>query len=181
MLNDGFANLYRDPQLVLWPAIAIALTCVALTLFANALRDELERSTRPRRSRRRRLAAGTTTAASAVSVLAEPELDDTVLADTGPADLALADPATDAGGTIVHEEPPGGPAPLLSIRNLAVGYPQPDGSVTRVVRDVSLDIRPGEVHGLIGESGSGKTQTAWSVLRLLAPGGQVLAGSITLD
>jgi peptide/nickel transport system permease protein len=53
--------------------------------------------------------------------------------------------------------------------------------VTRVVQDVSLDIRPGEVHGLIGESGSGKTQTAWSVLRLLAPGGQVLAGSIMLD
>ena len=171
MLNDGFANLYRDPQLVLWPAIAIALTCVALTLFANALRDELERSTRPRRSRRRRLAAGTATAARAVTAPAEP----------GPAGAVLADPATDAGGTIVHEEPAGGPAPLLSIRNLAVGYPQPDGSVTRVVQDVSLDIRPGEVHGLIGESGSGKTQTAWSVLRLLAPGGQILDGSIMLD
>ena len=173
MLNDGFANLYRDPQLVLWPAIAIALTCVALTLFANALRDELERSTRPRRRprRRRRLAVGTATAAPASTAPAEP----------GPADTGLADPATDAGGTIVHEEPAGGPAPLLSIRNLAVGYPQPDGSVTRVVQDVSLDIRPGEVHGLIGESGSGKTQTAWSVLRLLAPGGQVLAGSIMLD
>ena len=53
--------------------------------------------------------------------------------------------------------------------------------MTRVVQDVSLDIRPGEVHGLIGESGSGKTQTAWSVLRLLPPGGQILAGSILLD
>ena len=53
--------------------------------------------------------------------------------------------------------------------------------MTRVVQDVSLDIRPGEVHGLIGESGSGKTQTAWSVLRLLPPGGQILAGSILFD
>ncbi len=53
--------------------------------------------------------------------------------------------------------------------------------MTRVVHDVSLDIRPGEVHGLIGESGSGKTQTAWSVLRLLPPGGQILAGSILFD
>ena len=52
MLNDGFTNLYRDPQLVLWPALAIAVTCIALTLFANALRDELEHSTRPRRRRR---------------------------------------------------------------------------------------------------------------------------------
>jgi peptide/nickel transport system permease protein len=173
MLNDGFANLYRDPQLVLWPAIAIALTCVALTLFANALRDELERSTRPRRQRRRRLAAASPASPGAV-------------APAGPV-TAGADPVVSAGlavpgtGTIVHEEPDTGQPPLLSIRNLAVGYPQPDGSVTRVVQDVSLDIRPGEVHGLIGESGSGKTQTAWSVLRLLAPGGQVLAGSIMLD
>jgi ABC-type dipeptide/oligopeptide/nickel transport system ATPase component/ABC-type dipeptide/oligopeptide/nickel transport system permease subunit len=171
MLNDGFSNMYRDPQLVLWPAIAIAITCVALILFANALRDELERSTRPRRRRRRRLAASPAAPGA------------TVLAATGPAGPASAGagPVAPAAGTIVHQEPDSGPPPLLRIRNLAVGYPQPDGSVTRVVRDVSLDIRPGEVHGLIGESGSGKTQTAWSVLRLLAPGGQILDGSITLD
>ena len=52
MLNDGFTNLYRDPQLVVWPGLAIVLTTVALTLFANALRDELEQSARPRRRRR---------------------------------------------------------------------------------------------------------------------------------
>jgi peptide/nickel transport system permease protein len=156
MLNDGFTNMYRDSQLVLWPALAIALTCIALTLFANALRDELERSTRPRRRRRR-------VAASA-------------------AGASAAGPVTPGSGTIVHEEPDSaGPATLLRVEGLAVGYPQPDGSVTRVVDDVSLDIRRGEVHGLIGESGSGKTQTAWSVLRLLPPGGQILAGSILLD
>jgi peptide/nickel transport system permease protein len=157
MLNDGFTNLYRDPQLVLWPALAIALTCIAFTLFANALRDELERSARPARRRR---AAATAAAAKA----------------------AAADPAQPGSGTVVHEEPDSARlATLLSVQGLAVGYPQPDGSVTRVVSDVSLDIRRGEVHGLIGESGSGKTQTAWSVLRLLPAGGQILAGSILLD
>jgi peptide/nickel transport system permease protein len=50
-----------------------------------------------------------------------------------------------------------------------------------VVNDVSLDIRRGEVHGLIGESGSGKTQTAWSVLRLLPAGGEILHGSVRFD
>jgi peptide/nickel transport system permease protein len=85
-------------------------------------------------------------------------------------------------GTIVHEEPSStAQAPLLlHIEDLAVGYPQPDGSITRVVDNVSLDIRRGEVHGLIGESGSGKTQTAWSVLRLLPAGGEILEGSICL-
>jgi peptide/nickel transport system permease protein len=162
MLNDGFTNLYRDPQLVLWPALAIALTCIALTLFANALRDELERSARPARRRR---AAATAAAAKAAAAKA-----------------AASDPAQPGSGTVVHEEPnSAGAATLLRVEGLAVGYPQPDGSVTRVVNDVSLDIRRGEVHGLIGESGSGKTQTAWSVLRLLPSGGQILTGSILLD
>ena len=155
MLNDGFTNMYRDPQLVLWPAIAIAVTCIALTLFANALRDELEHSSRPRRRR----------AAAAAA-----------------AGAAQADPALPDSGTIVHDEQVSpAQSSLLRVQGLAVGYAQADGSVTRVVNDVSLDIRHGEVHGLIGESGSGKTQTAWSVLRLLPPGGEILAGSILLD
>ena len=152
MLNDGFTNLYRDPQLVVWPGLAIVLTTVALTLFANALRDELEQSSRPRRRR-----------AAAVTVMA-------------------ANPAGPDSDTIAHEEPnSSAQAPLLDVAGLAVGYPQADGSVTRVVDNVSLDIRRGEVHGLIGESGSGKTQTAWSVLRLLPAGGEILQGSIRFD
>ncbi len=152
MLNDGFTNLYRDPQLVVWPGLAIVLTTVALTLFANALRDELDQSARPRR-RRRAVAAATATA---------PE---------GPDSDSVAHVAPNSSA---H-------APLLDIEGLAVGYPQPDGSVTRVVDNVSLDIRRGEVHGLIGESGSGKTQTAWSVLRLLPAGGEILQGSVRFD
>jgi ABC-type dipeptide/oligopeptide/nickel transport system ATPase component/ABC-type dipeptide/oligopeptide/nickel transport system permease subunit len=152
MLNDGFTNLYRDPQLVVWPGLAIVLTTVALTLFANALRDELEQSARPRR--RRRAAAQAT----------------------------AADPAGPDSDTVVHEAPDSpAQAPLLDVEGLAVGYLQADGSVTRVVNDVSLDIRRGEVHGLIGESGSGKTQTAWAVLRLLPAGGEILHGSVRFD
>jgi peptide/nickel transport system permease protein len=158
ILNDGFTNLYRDPQLVIWPGLAIVITGVALTLFANALRDELEHSARP--SRRRRAAAATAAAVTATAAEFVPP----------------------ASRTIVHEEPATAAAePLLHIEGLAVGYPQPDGSVTRVVDDVSLNIARGEVHGLIGESGSGKTQTAWSVLGLLPSGGEILEGSIRFD
>jgi len=162
MLNDGFTNLYRDPQLVIWPGLAVVITGVALTLFANALRDELEQSARPRRRRR----------AAAVAA-----------AEVTPAEVTPAGPVQPDNDTIVHADPvSANPAPmLLQIEDLAVGYPQADGSVARVVDNVSLDIRRGEVHGLIGESGSGKTQTAWSVLRLLPAGGEILAGSIRLD
>jgi ABC-type dipeptide/oligopeptide/nickel transport system ATPase component len=67
------------------------------------------------------------------------------------------------------------------VRNLSVGYGRPDGSVSTVVEDVALTVRRGEVHGLIGESGSGKTQTAFSILRLLPSGGRIVAGSITFE
>ncbi|GHS86190.1 dipeptide/oligopeptide/nickel ABC transporter ATP-binding protein [Actinomycetota bacterium] len=42
MLNDGFRNIYVQPTLLLWPALAIGLTCMALSLLGNALRDALE-------------------------------------------------------------------------------------------------------------------------------------------
>ncbi|WP_284985006.1 dipeptide/oligopeptide/nickel ABC transporter permease/ATP-binding protein [Arthrobacter sp. efr-133-TYG-118] len=53
MLSDGFTNLYTAPLLIIWPALAIGLTLISLTLLANSLRDELERSNAPRRRRRK--------------------------------------------------------------------------------------------------------------------------------
>ncbi|MCL2514814.1 MAG: dipeptide/oligopeptide/nickel ABC transporter permease/ATP-binding protein [Microbacteriaceae bacterium] len=88
---------------------------------------------------------------------------------------ASAEPVIDHGA---GEDP--GPV-ILAVDGLAVGYGQPDGSLKQVVNGVSLTVRRGEVHGLIGESGSGKTQTAWSVLRLLPEGGRIVAGSIVFD
>ncbi|MDQ0239503.1 dipeptide/oligopeptide/nickel ABC transporter permease/ATP-binding protein [Arthrobacter bambusae] len=53
MLSDGFTNLYTAPLLIVWPALAIGLTLISLTLLANSLRDELERSNAPRKRRRK--------------------------------------------------------------------------------------------------------------------------------
>ena len=52
MLNDAFANIYTKPINLLWPSLAIGLTCIALALFGNALRDELERSAAAPKRRR---------------------------------------------------------------------------------------------------------------------------------
>jgi ABC-type dipeptide/oligopeptide/nickel transport system ATPase component/ABC-type dipeptide/oligopeptide/nickel transport system permease subunit len=84
--------------------------------------------------------------------------------------------------TIRHEEgrDPGDEDPILSIRELCVGYDRPGGRPKVVVDAVSLDVRRGEVHGLVGESGSGKTQTAFAVLGLLPAGGRVLGGTARL-
>jgi len=159
MLNDAFAKMYQTPTLLLWPSLAIAITSVALVLFANTLRDELERSGRPRRRRARRADLRTTALPVATSAV----------------------PVESAAETVLHDEEADDRPVLLEVSDLRVGYDQPDGSITQVVDGVSLRVRRGEVHGLIGESGSGKTQTAWSILHLLPVGGRVLGGSIVFD
>ena len=68
--------------------------------------------------------------------------------------------------------------PALAIRDLVIDFPKRRGSV-RVVDRVSLDVWPREIVGIIGESGSGKTMTALSTLRLL-PKRSRAAGSIRL-
>ncbi|WP_110589609.1 dipeptide/oligopeptide/nickel ABC transporter permease/ATP-binding protein [Microbacterium suaedae] len=144
MLSEGFYQLTRAPQLVLWPALALGLTMIALVLLGTALRDELEGS------------HGSAKAARAPwGAERAPEK------------------------AIVHEDD-GQADPLLEIENLAVAYPGDEGWKT-VVHDANLTVRRGQVHGLIGESGSGKSQTAFAVLGLLATGGQVVNGSIRFD
>src|SRR5215211_8418771 len=68
--------------------------------------------------------------------------------------------------------------PLLDIRDLYVEYQTPRGPV-RAVDGVSFTISQGEVFGLAGESGSGKSTIAHAIMRLLHPpaiitGGQIL-------
>jgi oligopeptide/dipeptide ABC transporter ATP-binding protein len=67
---------------------------------------------------------------------------------------------------------------LLEIRDLSVAFDSDDG-VVRAVDRVSLDIRRGEVLGLVGESGCGKTVAAMSILRLIAsPPGRIESGRV---
>jgi ABC-type dipeptide/oligopeptide/nickel transport system ATPase component len=158
MLNDGFINIFKSPALVLWPALIIGLVCIALTLLANAMRDELERSRGPVRKSRKAAAAA---AAAEAKGAAEKR----------------------GAAAVVHPDEPNAGAGelLLEVTNLGVGYDQPDGSTTHVVNLVNLTVRRGEVHGLVGESGSGKTQTAFSILRLLPQGGRITGGSIFFE
>jgi ABC-type dipeptide/oligopeptide/nickel transport system ATPase component/ABC-type dipeptide/oligopeptide/nickel transport system permease subunit len=69
---------------------------------------------------------------------------------------------------------------VLSIRGLRIGYPQAEGGETIVVNGVDLDIAKGEILGLVGESGTGKSQTAFSILGLLPRGGRIVEGEIYL-
>ena len=70
---------------------------------------------------------------------------------------------------------------LLSVSHLSVGYPQGDGSLKKVVSDVSFHVDRGEVLGIVGESGSGKSQTAFSILGLLPSNAVIASGHIVFD
>lgn len=69
-------------------------------------------------------------------------------------------------------------APLLEIQDLTVGYGWTGRPVTTIVRDVNLTIGAGEVVGIAGESGCGKTTLALAATGLLDPPGRILSGSV---
>ena len=71
-------------------------------------------------------------------------------------------------------------APLLSVRDLTVEYPTRFGVFT-AVQDINLIINRGEVHGLVGESGAGKSTIGSAIMGLLPAPGRIAAGSVALD
>ena len=156
VLGDAFANIYRNPTGVIWPALLISLSILALVLLGNALRDAMQAGgSTPRMSnkQKRRLAATADRAGSKEPV-------------STPAAAAAA-----AGRDDV----------ILSIRGLRMGYPNPDGEVREVLHGIDLDVHRGEVHGLVGESGSGKSQIAFAILGILPREAVILGGSISLS
>src|ERR671920_1629985 len=71
-------------------------------------------------------------------------------------------------------------AHLLEVRNLQTHFPTRAGLV-RAVDGVSFHLDRGELLGLVGESGCGKSMTALSVMRLIAPPGKIVNGEILFD
>ena len=69
---------------------------------------------------------------------------------------------------------------LLEVKNLHTHFPTRAGLV-RAVDGVSFFIDRGELLGLVGESGCGKSMTALSVMRLIAPPGKIVGGEIVFD
>jgi ABC-type dipeptide/oligopeptide/nickel transport system ATPase component/ABC-type dipeptide/oligopeptide/nickel transport system permease subunit len=156
MLSEGFRNVYLNPLMLFWPGLAIGLAVGALVLLGNAVRDALEDGQKTPKPKKAAVAA------PAVGV-------DTPTPRTGKLRKA---PVSVEAGTEHH---------LLKVNHLAVGYPQADGSIKKVVDDVSFSLDRGEVLGIVGESGSGKSQTAFSVLGLLPDTARIVGGSIQFD
>jgi peptide/nickel transport system ATP-binding protein len=68
-------------------------------------------------------------------------------------------------------------APVLKLEDLAVAYKVRGGEI-EAVQNVSFEIKRGETHGIVGESGCGKSTVAWAVVNFLGNNGYVKRGSI---
>ncbi len=69
---------------------------------------------------------------------------------------------------------------LLTVKNLKTYFFTEDG-VVRAVDGVDFSVKAGEVLGLVGESGCGKSVTSFSILRLVGPPGKIVEGEIWFD
>ncbi|MFF0079063.1 dipeptide/oligopeptide/nickel ABC transporter permease/ATP-binding protein [Streptomyces canus] len=155
MIAEASKNIGIDPWLLVPSGFMIISFILALGLLSDGLRDTLaERYAPPADkppSRRKGRLRG-----------AAPEQVRATASDT----------------PRVTEEPD--PDALLSVRGLTVSL-HIEGTPTEVIRDVSFDLRTGEVLGIVGETGCGKTITATSLIGMLPAGGEISAGSIAFE
>ncbi|MFN4000702.1 dipeptide/oligopeptide/nickel ABC transporter permease/ATP-binding protein [Microcella sp.] len=157
MLSLALDNQAVAPHLTWPPGIAIVLTVLAFSVFGDGLNDALtgERRRLPRLGLR----------------LAQAEVERVARA-------AASEQTATAAGT------PAAPGPsadlVLDARDVSVALAQPDGSQTRIVKNASLSVAKGEIVGLLGESGSGKSTFARAVLGMLPPSTWLASGSILL-
>ena len=69
---------------------------------------------------------------------------------------------------------------LLEVKNLSVEFPSRRGTLL-ALDDISFDIAPGEILGVVGESGAGKSLTGAAIIGLLEPPGRIASGEVRFE
>lgn len=71
---------------------------------------------------------------------------------------------------------------VLEIHNLAIQIDGEDDTVpAKIINNLDLKVREGEIHGLVGETGAGKSMSVWSIMGLLPTGMEIRSGEITFQ
>src|SRR6187431_3349662 len=95
-------------------------------------------------------------------------------------DRTEREPAGRLAARCIEPEASMSAAPLLEVRHLRVEFPSRRGTLL-ALDDISFSIAPGEVLGVVGESGAGKSLTGSAIIGLLDPPGRVAGGEVRFD
>jgi peptide/nickel transport system permease protein len=156
MVGEAASLIDQDGWLLVPSGGIIALTILAFGLIGDAVRDSAVEGWASR-------AAPVPRTLRAARAARDPDRDD----DSGRDDHSERDPGARPADTV------------LAVQDLTVEFDGPGGPVT-VVDHVSFTLRAGEVLGIVGESGCGKSVTALSLLQLLPPNGRISDGRVLL-
>ena len=150
LVSEASQAIYRQPWMLIPSGGVILITAVAFGVLGDVVRD------------------ASSARGSLVGALSWRRMRARIVSPP-PAESA----AVDADATRRDQEP----AALLSVRGLTVQLPGPSGPVTIVDR-VDFDVAAGEIVGLVGESGCGKTIAVSALMRLLPAGGTLAADEL---
>ena len=174
MVAEGSTYLARDQWMIVPAGVVIALTITAFGLIGDAARDW--------NAGRATSTSGLFSAAAELQAAADALSAGTKPAGTPSISRSRPDAAPSAGEgePATHPRPVRPRGSLLSVENLSVGVQTRSGAAVPLVDGMSLDLDPGDVLGLVGESGCGKTMTALAIMGLLPPGVRITGGTVTL-
>ncbi|MFE7406901.1 dipeptide/oligopeptide/nickel ABC transporter permease/ATP-binding protein [Isoptericola sp. NPDC057559] len=165
-----------------FPGLLIMVTTLALNVLAEGMTDAMvaapRAAARPAAVQDEEAAEAQPSAAGAADAADGPTTLDDV--DTPLAEHEAAVPLDERLAALRAAELvrtdrrtfTGADEPLLEVRHLSIRFPERHGDVA-VVDDVSFAVRPGEVMGLVGESGCGKSITSLAIMGLLDPSAQI--------
>lgn len=145
-----------------FPGLLIFVTVVSLNVLAEGISDAL--------------AAPTARSAKAATTAQEAEQSEVEDVRSEAAVVDLPGLAAAAARIKTRLKDFSGLAPVLQVQDLTISFPDRHSGVN-VVNGVSFDVRPGEVLGLVGESGCGKSLTSLAIMGL-EPRGAKIGGSI---
>jgi len=157
MVKEARSAVRLTPWALYFPAGAISLLVIGINLAADGLRAALQSTTRSLSPRERS------------RILETRAKHQGYLSSPGEASAAPADDAL-----------PAGEAAMLTAHRLTASYHIRNGWID-ALRDVTLEIRPGETLGVVGESGSGKSTLALAIVQYLSSNGAVRAGSLHFE
>lgn len=189
MLSMAVSHAAQQPFLAWPPGIAIVITVLAFNMFGDGLNDAITGGVRksPRKGLLTR-PLGTTGNAPTASSATLPGQTYSMGAQS--ADDAAPDapsPFRSKPTRITEvlaaedELPEVAEHAILDVRGLSVDLERPEGDVAPLVANAQLSIGAGEIVGLLGESGSGKSMFAKAVMGLLPPRTRLASGSILFD